>query len=52
MNRCKEATKLIAKRYWGVIEMTHQEIAIKCQLAKSTVKQLTANYRKEQEAYL
>lgn len=50
--RCQKATKLIAQRYWGNLIATHREIADKCDLKKSSVKEMTQKYRKTQEAYL
>jgi len=50
--RCQRAMKLIAQRYWGDLKLTHREIGDKCQLKKSSVKEMTQAYRKTQEAYL
>jgi len=51
--RCQRAVKLIAQRYWDNNNVTtHREIADKCGLQKSSVKELTKKYRKEQEVYL
>jgi len=49
--RCQKAMKLIAQRYWGNLIATHREIADKCDLKKSSVKEMTKKYRKLQEVY-
>lgn len=48
--RCQQATKLIAQKYWGSINLNNGEIARKCMLSIRTVQQMTRKYKKEQHA--